>query len=82
MKDNCNCKNKKYCPLRRKCLSPNIAYLGKTTSIQPNYNDKVYFRVAKKSLKILKSQQIQIMQMPQTFQKNTGKLKGATLFRK
>ena len=82
MKDDCNCKNKKYCPLGRKCLSTNIAYLGKTTSIKPSYNDKVYFRVAEKSLKILKSQQIQITQMPQTFQKNIGKLKGATLFRK
>ena len=82
MKDDCNCKNKKYCPLGRKCLSTNIAYLGKTTSIKPSYNDKVYFRVAEKSLKILKSQQIQITQMPQTFQKNTGKSKGATLFRK
>ena len=35
-----------YCPLGGKCLSPNMVYQRKTTSTQPNYNDKVYFRNA------------------------------------
>ena len=51
IKHECNCRNKKYCPLDEKCLSPNIVYQGKITSSQPNYNDKVYFGVAEKSFK-------------------------------
>ena len=51
IKDECNCRNKKYCPLGRKCLSPNIVYQGKIKSPQPNYNEKVYFGVAEKSFK-------------------------------
>ena len=51
IKDECNCRNKKYCPLGGKYLSLNIAYLGKVTSTQPNYNEKVYFQVAEKSFK-------------------------------
>ena len=50
IKDECNCRNKKYCPLGGKCLSLNTVYQGKTTSIQPNCKDKVYFRVAEKSI--------------------------------
>ena len=44
IKDECNSRNKNYCPLGRKCLSPNTVYQGKI----PNYNDKVYFGVAEK----------------------------------
>ena len=51
IKDECNCGNKKYCPLGGKCLSPNIVYQGKITSTQPDYNDKVYFGVAEKSFR-------------------------------
>ena len=51
IKDECNCRNKKYCPLDWKCLSPNIVYQGKITSSQSNYNDQVYFGVAKKLFK-------------------------------
>ena len=29
IKDECNYRNKKYCPLGGKCLSPNIVYQGK-----------------------------------------------------
>ena len=38
IKDECNCRNKSYCPLGGKCLSPNIVYQGKINSSQPNYN--------------------------------------------
>ena len=51
IKDECNCRNKKYCPLGGKYLSPNIVYQGKINSSQPNYNEKVYFGVAEKSFK-------------------------------
>ena len=51
IKDECNCRNKKYFPLGGKCLSPNIVYQGKINSSQPNYNEKVYFGVAEKSFK-------------------------------
>ena len=47
IKDECNSRSK-YCPLGGKCLSPNTVYQGKTTSIQPNYKDKVYFVTAEK----------------------------------
>ena len=52
IKDECNCRNKKYCPLggTGKCLSPNTVYQVTTTSIQPNYTDKVYFGVVEKSI--------------------------------
>ena len=50
-KDECNCRNKKYCPLGGKCLSPNIVYQGKINPSQPSYNEKVYFGVAEKSFK-------------------------------
>ena len=45
IKDECNCRNKKYCSLGGKCLSSNIVYQGKVTSTQPNDNGKVYFGV-------------------------------------
>ena len=51
IKDECNCRNKKCCPLGGKFLSPNIVYQGKINSSQPNYNEKVYFGVAEKSFK-------------------------------
>ena len=51
IKDEYNCRNKKYCPLGGKCLSPNIVYQGKINSSQPSYNEKVYFGVAEKSFK-------------------------------
>ena len=51
IKDECNCRNKKYCPLGGKCLSLNIVYQGKINSSQPSYNEKVYFGVAEKSFK-------------------------------
>ena len=76
IKDECNCRNKKYCPLGGKCLSPNIVYQGKINSSQPSYNEKVYFGVAEKSL------HMKIMQMTQNCLKNTGTLKGTILFQK
>ena len=51
IKGECNCRNKKYCPLGGKYLLPNIVQQGKITSFQPNYNNKVYFEVAEKSFK-------------------------------
>ena len=51
IKDECNCRIKKYCPLGGKCLSPNIVYQGQINSSQPSYNEKVYFGVAEKSFK-------------------------------
>ena len=51
IKNESNCRKKKYCILGEKCLSPNSVYQGKITSIQPNYKEKVYFGVVEKSLK-------------------------------
>ena len=51
IKDEYNCRNKRYCPLGGKCLSPNIIYQRKMTSTQTNCNDKVYFGVAEVSFK-------------------------------
>ena len=58
IKDECNSRNKKYCPLGGKCLSPNTVYQRKITSTESNYNDKVYFKVAKSRSKILRPHQI------------------------
>ena len=77
-KDEYNCRNKKYCPFGRRCLSPNIVYQGEMTLTQPNYNDKVYFGVTT----TLNPLPMKITQMTQNFQKNTGKLKGANLSKK
>ena len=86
-KHECNCGNKKYCPLSGKCLSPNIVYQGKINSFQPNYNDKAYFGVAGKSFKDRfynhpNPLDMKIMQMTQNCRKNTGTLQGTTLFQK
>ena len=51
IKNECNYRNKKYCPLGGKCLSPNIVYQGKINSSPSNYNDKVYLVVPEKSFK-------------------------------
>ena len=51
IKDECNCRNKKYCPLNGKNLLPNVVYQRKIKSSQPNYNDKVYFGVPEKLFK-------------------------------
>ena len=86
IKDECNCKNKKYCPLAGKCLSPNTIYQGKVTSTEPNYNDKVYFKVAEKSFidstTIPNLLPMKSTQMTQNCRKDIGKLKGTTLFQK
>ena len=81
IKDECNCRNKKYCPLGGKCLSPNIVYQGKIKSSQPNYNEKVYFGVAD-STTTPNPLHMKIMQMTQNCLKNTGTLKGTTLSQK
>ena len=86
IKNECSCRNKKYCPLGGKCLSPNIVYQGKINSSQTNYNDKVYFADAEKSFKdsatTLNPLHMKIMQVTQNCRKNTGTLKGTTLFQK
>ena len=83
IKDECNCRNKKYCLLSGKCLSPNRNYQGKITSIQL-YNGKVYFGVAEKSFKDSTTTPtlltMEIRQLTQNCRKNTGKLKQRTLF--
>ena len=79
IKDECNCRIMKYFPVGGKYLSPNTVYQGEITSIQPNYKDKVYFGVAEKVIKRSNPLHIKIMQMTQSFQKNTGEL---TLFQK
>ena len=79
IKDECNCRNKNYCPLGGKFLSPNIVYQGKITSTQPNYNNKVYFGVAEKRLKDFTTTPnplpMKTTQMTQNCRRNTGKLK-------
>ena len=86
IKDECNCRNEKYCPLGGKWLLPNIVYQGKITSNQPNYNDKVYFRAKEKSFKDSTTTPnplpIKITQMTHNIRKDTGRLKVATLFQK
>ena len=49
IKNESNCRNKKYCLLGGKYLSPN-RLSGKNNLTQPNYNGKVYFGVLKKPL--------------------------------
>ena len=86
IKDECNCKNKKHCPLGGESLLPNTVYQRKITSIQPNYKDKVYFGVAEKPFKDFTTTPnplpMKITQILQSFGKNTEKLKGITLFQK
>ena len=66
-----------------KCSSLNVVCQGKITSVQPNYNDKVYFVFEEKSLKDSPTTPnpllIKIAQTTQNCQENTGKLNGATL---
>ena len=83
----CNCRNKKYCLLGGNFLSPNIVYQGKINSSQPNYNEKVYFELQKSHSKIDSTTtpnplRLKIMQMTQNCLRNTGTLKGTTLFQK
>ena len=77
IKNECNCRNKKYCPLGGKCLSPNIVYQGKINSSQPNY-----IADAEKSFKdsttTLNPLHMKIMQVTQNCRENTGTLKGTT----
>ena len=42
IKEKYNCRNKRNCPLDRKCLAPNIIYEAKFTSNQPNYKEQLY----------------------------------------
>ena len=51
IKDESNCRNKKYCLLCGKYLLPNIYCQRKITSSQPDYTEKVYFGVAEKYFK-------------------------------
>ena len=81
-----NCRNKNYCFLGGKCLSSNIIYPGKISPTKPNYNNKVYFGVAKKSFKDSATTPnplpMKITQMIQNCRKNVGKLKGSNLLKK
>ena len=81
IKNECNCRNMKYYPLGGKCLSPHMVYQGKINSSQPNYNDKVYFAVAKKSFKDRFYNHTKSF-THEDCRKNTGTLKGTTLFQK
>ena len=51
IKDESNCRNKKYFLLGGKCLWHNTVYQRKITPVQPKHKDKVYFGVAEKPLK-------------------------------
>ena len=83
IKYECNCRKKKYCPLDRKCLSPNIVYQGQTTLSRRNCNEKVYFGIAQKLLKDSIATPncipMKTMQMTKNCRKNIGKLKGITI---
>ena len=52
IKNECNCRNKKYCPLGGKCFSPNIVYQEKINSSQHDYNGKIYCGAAENSFKV------------------------------
>ena len=87
IKNECNCRNKKYCPLGGKCFSPNIVYDGKINSSQPDYNGKIYCGVAEKSFNHTTTTtttpnplHMKITQMTENCRKNTGIIKGKTLF--
>ena len=67
-------------------MSPNVVYQGKITSTQPNNNDKVNFRVLKKSFQDSTNTSnplpVKITRMIQNCWKNTWKLSGKTLLQK
>ena len=96
IKDVCNCRTKKYCSLGGKCLSSITVYQGKITSSHPNYTKKVYFGIIVQKIVMKNRSKIpctssstapypllmKITQNTQNCQKNTRKLKGATLFQR
>ena len=85
IKNECNSRNKKYCPLGGKCLSANIVYQGNITSTQLRYNDKVYLEVSEKSLKYRFYNHTKFFTHEDYANdtiRNAGKLKGTTLFQK
>ena len=81
IKDEYNCRNKKYCPLGGKCLSPNIVYQGKINSSQPSYNEKIYIGVAEKSFKDRFCNHTKSFTHKDCL-KNAGTLKGTISFQK
>ena len=48
---NCNCRNKKNCPLNDQCQIGEVVYESTLTSNQLNCKDKKYFGIAEKSFK-------------------------------
>ena len=45
-KSNCNCRNKKACPLNGQCQIGELVYESTLSSKQPNYKEKEYFGIA------------------------------------
>ena len=58
IKDECKCRNKKYCPLGGKCLSPNIVYQGKIIHPNPATMKKFALELQKSHSEILQPHQI------------------------
>ena len=87
IKNEVNCRNKKYCPLGGKCLSPNIVYQGKINYPNPTTMTKFTLELQKSHSKIDSTTtpnplHMKIMQITQNCRKNTGTLKETTLFQK
>ena len=79
IKDECNCRNRRYCPLGGKFLSPNAVYQRKDNfnSTQLQWQSLLFW-VAEK----LPMMKMKITQVTHNYWKNTGKLKGTTLFQR
>ena len=62
-KSNCNCRNKKACPLNAQCQIGEVVYESTVSSNQPNYKEKKYFGIAEDSFKGRLNNQIYLSEM-------------------
>ena len=84
MKDEYNCRNKKYCPLGGKSLSPNIIYQGKKLQPNPITRTKFTLELHKSCSKINHTKSFIHEDYANDTEKSKEywKLKGITLFQK